>query len=376
MADRPTFGERLADRRYRQRPGAYGVAIVGGRVLVVDAPEGRFLPGGALEANEDPAAALRREVREETGYDVHSVEPLGGASQLILARADGEPIEKSGTFFLAALSPEPVADVADVDASAIWLDAAEARATLTDESHRWAVERALERATTGATADCSCPSDVDPRIARFFNSENRARREGRDQYVMGSVTRALARALRAAGPGGRTVLEPGCGPGGLLLELLDAGAASAAGLDLSDEAVMYAGERLAAGGHGDRVHLRVGDAATAQLGQHDWVVLDKVICCYARVDALLANTIGAARWLYSFAIPASYGWRGVIARAIVWIEDLTNTVRGRPCPGYVHDVRAIERRLTAAGFEPLHRETVGIWHVGLYRRPAEAGARA
>lgn len=81
-------------------------------------------------------------------------------------------------------------------------------------------------------------------------------------------------------------------------------------------------------------------------------MLDKVICCYAGLDDLLSSTIGAARDVYAFAVPASYGWRGIAARVVG--------------PGYVHDVHEIERRLGEAGFHAVHRETVGLWHVGLY----------
>jgi len=59
------------------------------RVLLARWTEGRrvawTMPGGGLEAGEDPEDAVRREVREETGYIVHVEELLGIHSRVIPA---------------------------------------------------------------------------------------------------------------------------------------------------------------------------------------------------------------------------------------------------------------------------------------------------
>jgi SAM-dependent methyltransferase len=228
--------------------------------------------------------------------------------------------------------------------------------------------------TSRSEVGCECPADVDPRIARYFDQRNRRRREGLETYVTGNVTRRLLAALLPAGPEGRSVLEAGCGPGALMVALLEAGAASATGVDLSAEAIEFARERSAAAGFTERTQLTVGDAAAVPLDRHDWVVLDKVICCYADMDNLVANTIGAAGLLYGFAVPASYGWRGALARLVELVENVTNSLRGRPCPGYVHDVGELERRLGDAGFSSRSREAVGLWHIGVFERLPEASA--
>lgn len=227
-----------------------------------------------------------------------------------------------------------------------------------------------EPATPAAPAligtDCECPAD--PRIARYFDRRSLTRRASGNRYAMGNVSQALLAALLRAGPAGRSVLELGCGPGALLTELLAAGASRATGLDLSAEAIEEARRRAAEAGVADRASLSVGDAARARLEAHDWVILDKVICCYPDADALLANSIPAARRLYAFAVPASDGWRGVLARIEEWLEGVTNALRGRPCPGYVHDVAAIERRLTDGGFRPAYRGTTWLWHIAVFVR--------
>jgi 8-oxo-dGTP diphosphatase len=137
------FGQRLPAATYRRRPGAYGVALRDGLVLVVDTPEGRFLPGGAIDGEESVLDALAREIAEETGYGLLDAAPLGVASQLLTTRTAGEAIEKVGHFFRVALSEQPAGGVIQVDHCARWVPAHEAVATLTEEASAWAVRRAV-----------------------------------------------------------------------------------------------------------------------------------------------------------------------------------------------------------------------------------------
>lgn len=73
------------------RVAAYAV-IVGDddRVLLAHWNEGRkaawTMPGGGLEAGEDPEHAVRREVHEETGYRARVEKLLGIHSRVIPAR--------------------------------------------------------------------------------------------------------------------------------------------------------------------------------------------------------------------------------------------------------------------------------------------------
>jgi SAM-dependent methyltransferase len=216
--------------------------------------------------------------------------------------------------------------------------------------------------------DCGCPAD--PRIARHFDAKVAERlAQGQDPGLF-AVSERLGDALLSRDPIGKTVLELGCGRGGLLLRLVRAGAAEASGLDLSPASIDAARDRFERALLSDRVHLSVGDAARVRLEPHDWVILDRVICCYPDVERLLANTLPAARQIYAFTVPTSRGWRGAMARLAEWLENGWTTLRGKPCPGYVHSLDLIEERLASAGFRLRHRDRHRLWHIAIYERAA------
>jgi SAM-dependent methyltransferase len=227
----------------------------------------------------------------------------------------------------------------------------------------------------GVVDDCGCPAD--PRIARFFDRRAAIRRKTGERYAMRNVSKTLLEALLRAGPAGRSILELGCGPGALLTELLAAGAAAGTGLDLSAEALREARERTIEAGVAERATFMNADGARARLEPHDWVVLDKVICCYPDPDALLGNSIPAARSLYAFALPESTGWRGAVARFLLGLENAVLGLLRRPCPGYVHDVPMIERRLVDAGFTRSFATGADrVWRVAIFERGPAVDAAA
>lgn len=55
---------------YRDRRGAYGLILRGGKLLCVWQEDELQLPGGGIDPGESPLQALHREVREETGWRI------------------------------------------------------------------------------------------------------------------------------------------------------------------------------------------------------------------------------------------------------------------------------------------------------------------
>ena len=221
-------------------------------------------------------------------------------------------------------------------------------------------------------AEC-CAPPTDPRIARHFDHKMRERTAGGAPPPLHEVSAQLLAQLADVGETAPSVLEIGCGSGALTMALLERGAQRASGVDLSPGSIDAARRRASEADLSDRTSFRVGDAASIDLEAHDWVVLDRVICCYRDVSRLLANSIPVAQRRFAFSVPDSRGVFGLMNRIEELIEGVVNTVRGRPCPGYVHDIGFITERLAQAGFRPVRTANAGRWYVGVFER-AESDA--
>jgi magnesium-protoporphyrin O-methyltransferase len=211
----------------------------------------------------------------------------------------------------------------------------------------------------------------DDRIAQHFDqriADQSAEAEG-DFPEMVDVSAMLlgllADDVKSAAP---TILELGCGSGGLLLSLLKRGAARGRGVDLSPGMLAVAVKRAEAAYVADRAAFTVGDGATAQVDAADWVVMDRVICCYPDVDALLAQATRAATRRVAFTVPTSRGWRGLINRVMWRVENIPLHFGRSGCPGFVHSLSRIEGRLTAAGFGQHASAHLGLWHAAVWDR--------
>jgi len=167
-----------------------------------------------------------------------------------------------------------------------------------------------------------------------------------------------------------SVLELGSGSGALVVELLRRGATSADAIDLSPDMVDAARRRAAEADVIDRVTFEQGDASLKEHSAHDWVVLDRVLCCYPDVERLLATATRAATRRVAFTVPTSRGWRGALNK-FMWQASNIPQRLGRPgCFGYVHDLDRIEGTLAAAGFALHGRDRLGLWYAAVWDRPA------
>ena len=216
-------------------------------------------------------------------------------------------------------------------------------------------------------ADC-CGPPADPRVARRFDRSWSEWDDADGFPEMVDVSAELLDLLRDAPLVRPTVLEIGSGTGGVGVALLEMGASRVKGVDLSPASVDLARRRAAAAGFADQATFEVGQGAAVHDERHDWVILDRVLCCDGHPDRMLDAVIGAAQRRVALSVPESRGWRGLLNRPM-WAAEYAWDLFTGGCRGYVHDLRHIERRLGAAGFRPTAAGRVGLWHVGVYDRP-------
>lgn len=181
-------------------------------------------------------------------------------------------------------------------------------------------------------------------------------------------TAELIEALRAAGVDGASLIDIGAGVGMVHLELLSAGAASAVDVDASSAYLATARAEAERRGVADRVSHRHGDVVdlAGDLPPADVVTLDRVICCYPDLNALLAAALSPGPRLIGLVHPTDAWW--VRAAASV-LNGLSWLLRRRD-DFYIHRQAEIDRLIGDAGFEQLHKGGSRVWRVAVYGRSA------
>ena len=169
-----------------------------------------------------------------------------------------------------------------------------------------------------------------------------------------------------------TVLDVGAGVGAVYLELLERGAATAVDVDGSPSYLATAREEADRRGVADRVRHVLGDVTilAPTLEPADLVALDRVVCCYADVSALLASAAALARRRLGLVYPRDRWWIRAAAA-------LANPFAFRGSGGYrmhIHRRARIAALLRDAGFSPLSGREGRVWRIETWGRNGPASA--
>ncbi len=172
---------------------------------------------------------------------------------------------------------------------------------------------------------------------------------------------------------GMTILEVGGGIGAIQLELLKAGADRAVSVELSTEYEEVARDLLAEANFEDRADRRVGDFVNmnGDLPVADAVVLNKVICCYPDMPALLGAACDHARSRVVIAVPRERR----ILRAAMGLANQWFRLRRSAFRTFVHSKRGMIEEATQRGFEPAGEQRGRVWDVILFARTDELPSR-
>ena len=135
-------------QRYRRRAGVYGVLLDGDAVLLTHQAEPipeYQLPGGGVDAGENPIAALHREVFEETGWHIGPPRHIGTFRRFTYMPEYDKWAEKVCTIFVARPTLR-LGPPTEAGHSAVWAPAEVALQIVTNKGDRAMLARALGQA--------------------------------------------------------------------------------------------------------------------------------------------------------------------------------------------------------------------------------------
>src|SRR5215211_454681 len=199
--------------------------------------------------------------------------------------------------------------------------------------------------------------------ADFFG--DRMARRNLKKYRRGGpfgATKRLLEALREAPGPKETLLDVGGGVGVIAHELLAGGASRAALVDASPAFLAAAREESERRNTEDRLDdaVELSDDVPAA----DVVTLDKVVCCYVDMEALLGVTASRARRLMGLVYPRDDWW----VRAAVAVGNGMLQLRGSAFRSYIHPNTAIEDALRRGGLVPRIRQRGAYWVIAVFER--------
>jgi len=138
------FGEILDGIFYQERKGAYGIAINEfNQVAVIQMPHGDLLPGGGIENNETEEECLRREMIEETGYNIKIKDFICKGIEYGYAWKPKKYLKLVGSFYLIDFENDTGLK-SELDHKLVWKDKEELMESMRLEYQYWAVEEAFK----------------------------------------------------------------------------------------------------------------------------------------------------------------------------------------------------------------------------------------
>jgi magnesium-protoporphyrin O-methyltransferase len=204
-------------------------------------------------------------------------------------------------------------------------------------------------------------------IAEMFD-RRRAQRE-LERYLrrgVGQPTTKIVEILIRQKITGYEILEIGFGIGALHLELLQAGAARAVGLELSPAYIETARELARRLGFEQAVSYRLHNIAeqAGEVAAADLVLMNRVICCYGDLPGLVTPAARRARHYFLLSFPLEAWW----TRLGVKILNGWLALARREFRTYLHSPAAVRATAEAAGLTQILEAYSGFWQIVLFER--------
>ena len=179
------------------------------------------------------------------------------------------------------------------------------------------------------------------------------------------TTRTLLQAVQAqGGVRGRSLIDIGGGIGAIQLELLKAGLAQSTAVDASAAFLATARAEAERAGFGDRTAYKHGNFVEHADGvaPADIVTLDRVICCYPDMHALVRRSAERAARVYALVSPRDSWWMHAAKHGLNAWERLQRSA----FRFFVHPDAEVEAILAERGMTRRFHKTLGVWQVNVW----------
>jgi len=178
------------------------------------------------------------------------------------------------------------------------------------------------------------------------------------------TTRQLIAALMEGGVDGMTLLDIGGGVGAIQYALLKAGVSQAVDVDASPAYLEVARQEAQRHGFADRISFYQGNFVDLApiLPPADIVTLDRVICCYDDMQALVSLSARRARRLYGLVYPRDTWW----VKLLLPMMNFYLRLRRSSFRAFAHPTQAVDAVVRGQGLNQRFYRKMGFWQVVVY----------
>lgn len=212
-----------------------------------------------------------------------------------------------------------------------------------------------------------CKSNQCIGIEETFDTEMaRSDLEGYLENGPSSQTSQLLDAIKELGIEGATLMDIGGGIGVIQHEAQKLHVSHIVNVDASPAYSQVAREEAQRRGYQDRAAYYIGDFVTVAptLDPVDFVTMDRVICCYDDMPALVRAATGKAKRALAIVYPVDR-W---FIRLGIRIANIVQAVLRHPFRIFAHRNAAVEHLIEAAGFRRRYYRRGLFWQVAVYAK--------
>jgi magnesium-protoporphyrin O-methyltransferase len=179
-------------------------------------------------------------------------------------------------------------------------------------------------------------------------------------------TRILVHEFKSIGVDGYSLLDIGCGYGGIRIELLKSGEAQVENLEASSSYLEAAKIETKKNNFSNNITFTYGDFVEIadQVSAADIVTLDKVICCYDELEPLIKLSCNKTFKFYGLIYPHDSWWE----KAAIGFENFIRKIKGNTFRVFVYPGETVDNLIKESGMKRIFYKSMMVWQIAIYSR--------